>query len=215
MISLDKLTQRCQTFLKERAEVDPAHDEGHVLRVVMWAERLAEEEGADLRIVMPAAWLHDCVTVPKDSEERPKASALAAAVASAWLAKQAYPEELIPDVAHAIEAHSFSAEVSPRTLEARVVQDADRLDALGSVGIARTYSVAGSMGSQLFHPDNPVPVFSDRELDDARYATDHFYTKLFAIAESMNTASARFEAQRRVDLMRRFLSDLARELQCW
>lgn len=215
MISLEKLTQRCQTFLREQSESDPAHDVGHVHRVVMWAEQLAEEEGADLRVVTPAAWLHDCVTVPKDSDERPKASALAAAVVSAWLGKQAYPEELVPEVAHAIEAHSFSAEVEPRTLEAQVVQDADRLDALGSVGIARTYSVAGSMGSELFHPDDPVPVFNNRELDDTRYATDHFYSKLFTIAESMNTSSAQFEAQRRVDLMRRFLSDLARELQCW
>nr|MCU0650475.1 HD domain-containing protein [Gemmatimonadaceae bacterium] len=116
---------------------DAAHDHCHVWRVVATAERLAAIEGARLDVVRPAAWLHDCVVVPKDAPHRARASRLAADEAVRLLAAWGFGALPLDEIAHAIAAHSFSAGIAPRTLEARVVQDADRLDALGAIGLAR------------------------------------------------------------------------------
>ncbi|MEO0557585.1 MAG: HD domain-containing protein [Bacteroidota bacterium] len=203
--------ERCQARIRQ-LEGDTAHDLAHVRRVVRWARQLAEAEGADLSVVIPAAWLHDGVTVPKDHPDRSRASTLAAEAASSWLTEQGYPVERIPEVAHAIEAHSFSAGIPPRTLEAQVVQDADRLDALGAIGIARCYATAGAMGSRLVHPEDPVPTpDTPRQLDDRRYATDHFVVKLLKLPETMQTEAGRTEAAHRAGVIRQFMNELARE----
>lgn len=210
-LELATWSERCEAHIRQR-EGDTAHDLAHVRRVVRWARQLAEAEGADRSVVIPAAWLHDAVTVPKGHLDRSRASALAAEAASGWLAAQGYPIEKIPQVAHAIEAHSFSAGLAPRTLEAKVVQDADRLDALGAIGIARCYATAGAIGSRLVHPDDPVPgPGTRRQLDDRRYATDHFMVKLLKLPETMQTDAGRVEAKRRAIILRQFLDELARE----
>ncbi|MEM1054208.1 MAG: HD domain-containing protein [Bacteroidota bacterium] len=206
------LHSACEAFVRETMTGDAGHDLAHIRRVVTWAERLGDEEGADPEIVIPAAWLHDVVTVAKDSPDRARASQIAAEVASVWLRTQPFPADKIPEVAHAIEAHSFSAGIVPRTVEARVVQDADRLDALGAIGIARCYATGGVFGSQIVHPEDPVPgEMPSRELDDVRYATDHFYVKLFALPPTMQTLAGRAEAERRAAFIRTFLAQLARE----
>lgn len=189
---------------------DPAHDLAHVRRVVANAKRLAAAEGADLDVVLPAAWLHDCVVVPKDSAQRPQASRLAAARAVEFLSEIGYPAAHFPAIRHAIEAHSFSARIPAETLEARVVQDADRLDALGAVGIARTLMLGAAMGKPLYDEDEPLPL--TRPPDDGRNVIDHFYTKLLRLAEMMQTESGRREAERRTQLMRVYLAELGREI---
>ncbi len=213
MTEADRWGARCEAHVRATMRGDAAHDLAHVRRVVAWAQRLAEAEGADLGVVVPAAWLHDVVTVPKDAPDRSRASRLAAEAASAWLRAEGFPEALVPAVAHAVEAHSFSAGVEPETVEAAVVQDADRLDALGAIGIARLYATAGAMGSALVHPGDPVP--SDppaRPLDDRQWATDHFAVKLFGLPATMRTGAGRAEAERRVGVMRGFLAALAAEV---
>ena len=137
----------------------------------------------------------------------------AAKAAADWLRQRVdFPAEKIPAVTHAIEAHSFTAGIEPETMEARVVQDADRLDALGAIGIARCYAMSAVFGSQIVHPDDPVPGESpSRALDDKRFATDHFYVKLLKLPPTMRTASGRQEAERRVAFMRDFLARLAEE----
>lgn len=202
---------RCEAHVRQ-LDGDAAHDLAHIRRVVRWARQLAEAEDADRSIVIPAAWLHDCVSVPKDHPDRSRASTLAAEAASSWLTEQGYPAERIPEVAHAIAAHSFSAGIAPRTLEAKVVQDADRLDALGAIGIARCYATAGVMGSALVHPEDPVPgPHTTRPLDDRQYATDHFVVKLLRLPETMQTEAGRAEAERRSIFLRQFMDELARE----
>ncbi len=209
---IDAWGHRCRARVLEAMSTDSAHDIAHVQRVVTWARRLAVLEGADLEVVVPAAWLHDVVTVPKDSPDRAQASRLAAEAASTWLVEVGYPERSIPEVAHAIEAHSFSAGIEPRTLEAQVVQDADRLDALGAIGIARCYATAGTFGSALVHPDDPVPAEPpSRPLDDRRYATDHFFAKLLTLPATMRTDAGRLEAEGRARMMRAFLDELRHE----
>lgn len=209
-LDLDALEARCAAYMAARSDTDPAHDFEHIRRVVVAARQLAAAEGADLAVVLPAAWLHDCVSVPKSSPLRPRASALAAEEAARFLSELGYPAALLPAVAHAIVAHSFSAGVPPETPEARVVQDADRLDALGAVGIARTLMLGAVMGRPLYDPAEPFPL--DRPPDDARSSIDHFYTKLLRLAGTMQTAAGRAEAERRTAFMRGFLAQLGQEI---
>jgi uncharacterized protein len=190
---------------------DPAHDLLHIERVVAMAKRLARSEQARLEVVVPAAWLHDCVNVPKNHPNRSLASRLSAEEALRILSDLKYPRELFQDIAHAIEAHSFSAGIEPLTPEARVVQDADRLDALGSVGIARCFAVAGML-KRPFYSEND-PFCETRSPDDARYSIDHFFVKLFKVADSLKTEAGREEGRRRVATMRSFLRDLRREIE--
>lgn len=201
---------RWRAFLEESGAWGAGHDRLHVQRVVATARRLAAAEAADLRVVLPAAWLHDCVQIAKDSPLRPRASRLAAERAGVFLRAAGYPVELIPAVEHAVAAHSFSAEIPPRTVEAQVVQDADRLDALGAIGLARAVQVGAALGLPLYDADEPFPV--TRAAADRVSTVDHFYTKLLRLAETMQTAAGRAEARQRSDFLRLFLQQLAREI---
>ena len=141
---------RFRQFVADQPGADPGHGPVHLERVVATALRLAAEEGARADIVLPAAWLHDCVHVAKDSPDRARASGLAAEHAAGFLNGAGYPERLLADIRHAIEAHSYSAGIPPRTIEAKVVQDADRLDALGAIGVARCIAVGSALGRPLY-----------------------------------------------------------------
>ncbi len=189
---------------------DPAHDLEHIHRVVANARRLAASSAADLAVVIPAAWLHDCVTIPKDSPQRSQASRLAAAAAGNFLHTSGYPAEHIAAIQHAIEAHSFTARIAPRTLEAQVVQDADRLDSLGAVGVARCLMLGGAMHKPLYDADEPLPV--SRTPDDRTNVIDHFFTKLLTLADTMQTPAGRAEADKRTAFMRHYLDQLASEI---
>lgn len=202
---------RFTQFLHSQMGMDAAHDLGHVRRVVGNARRLAAAEGAELRVVLPAAWLHDCVLVPKSSAQRAQASQLAAATAVSYLHEVGYPAAYLPAIAHAIEAHSFTAGIAPRSREAQVVQDADRLDALGAVGIARAFMVGGALQRPLAHPTDPF--CTQRQADDASATLDHFYTKLLGLAATMQTAAGRQEADRRTAFLHAFLAQLQSEIE--
>ncbi len=206
---LDRIEAACEQHVTALAS-DVAHDPEHTRRVVANARYLARAEGADLDVVVPAAWLHDCVAVPKNSPDRRRASALAAAEATRLLGAWGMPPELVPRIAHAIEAHSYSAAVPAQTLEARVLQDADRLDALGSVGIARCLMLGGELGRPLYLPADPF--CEHRDPDDLAATIDHFYAKLLRLAADFQTESGRAEAARRTQVLQVFLTELAREL---
>ncbi|NRA21596.1 MAG: HD domain-containing protein [Oceanospirillaceae bacterium] len=194
-----------------RLDIDTAHDISHIQRVVKNAKHLALAEDADLNIVVPAAWLHDVVSLAKNDPQRARASTLAADKAVGILQDLAYPERYLPDIHHAIKAHSYSANVKALSIEAQVVQDADRLDALGAVGIARCFMVSGALHRPLYQSDDP---FADqRELDDGRYCIDHFYQKLFKLVVQMNTHTAREIARQRCEYMQSFLRQLKSEIE--
>ncbi|GAH03246.1 unnamed protein product, partial [marine sediment metagenome] len=141
---------------------------------------------------------------------RKQASRLAAEEAVRFLESVDYPDDLLPQIYHAIEAHSFSANIATETLEARIVQDADRLEAVGAVGIARCFLTGGAMGTPLYEPSDPFA--KQRDLDDRRYTLDHFYCKLLGLADTMQTDAGRAEATRRTDYMREFLQQLGHEI---
>jgi uncharacterized protein len=207
---LPELEHHCRVFLQTQGHADSAHDLSHISRVVKVAKQLAIEECADLAIVVPAAWLHDCVSLPKNHPDRHLASTMAGDKAVAFLLSIAYPSQYYDAIHHAIRAHSFSANVAPESLEAKIVQDADRLDALGAIGIARCMQVSGALNRTLYALDDPF--CEERKPDDVRYSIDHFYHKLFRISESLNTPSAQLEGSRREQVMRFFLEQLALEI---
>ena len=188
---------------------DGAHDIWHIRRVWATCQRIADQLEADVdrQVLLIAAYLHDIVNIPKDDPRSKCAADLSADHAVAWMAARDLPGQ--GAVAHAIRGHSYSAGHPCDTLEAQVLQDADRLEALGAVGIARCFSVAGQMGAGIAHGDDPLA--QDRSLDDKRFALDHFETKLFGVAETLNTAPARAMAEPRVALMRAFQAALADE----
>jgi uncharacterized protein len=177
---------------------------------VVNAKALAAAERARTEVVVPAAWLHDCVIAPKDSPARSQASALAAGVARAFLGSNDFPAELVAPVEHAILAHSFSAGVPPQTLEARVVQDADRLDAIGAIGLARCLMLGATMNKALYDQSEPVP--RQRTPDDSRFVIDHLFIKLLRLEETMATPSGRTLARSRTEFLRRFVEQFERDV---
>ncbi|MGO2356475.1 MAG: HD domain-containing protein [Marinomonas foliarum] len=207
---LIEFEQKSRVFLQTQEEADVAHDISHILRVVKTAKQLAEAEKADLAVVVPAAWLHDCVSLPKNHPNRHLASRMAADKAIEFLVSINYPSEYYKAIHHAICSHSFSANISTDTLEAKIVQDADRLDALGAVGIARCMQVSGALNRTLYSFYDPF--CEQREPNDALYSIDHFYNKLFHIVDRLNTPSAQLEGRRRERVMRTFLEQLAYEI---
>lgn len=204
-------TKLREMSLEAGAKPDPAHDILHFRRVVATAKRLAESEGAKLEVVIPAAWLHDFVIVPKNDPRRSQASRLSAQAAIGFLRASGYPADDFDEIAHAIEAHSFSAGIEARTLEAKIVQDADRLDGLGAIGIARCFATAGLMGRAFYGEQDPFCEM--RTPDDQVFTIDHFYKKLFRTAETLQTVAGREEGMRRVAVMKQYLKDLSTEIK--
>ncbi|EJG0973440.1 HD domain-containing protein [Vibrio parahaemolyticus] len=210
MTSLSQLEPLFLEFMQQEMQVDAAHDIEHVKRVVKTAKQLCDEENADIAIVLPAAYLHDCFTYPKDHPNRKQSSAIAAKKAIAYLESIQYPQHYHDAIAHAIEAHSFSANIRPNTLEAQIVQDADRLDALGAIGVTRCIQVSTHFNAQLYN-DNDM-FAKERELNDKQFTVDHFQAKLFKIADTMNTESAKLEANKRKAFMQTYLKQLYDEV---
>ena len=198
------------TFIKSEMQIDLAHDYQHVLRVVKNATQLCQQEGAIEAVVIPAAWLHDCLSLPKDHPQRAQSSQLAANKAINFLTRIQYPAEYYQAIHHAICCHSYSANIAPSTLEAKIVQDADRLDALGAIGIARCLQVSSQLKRPLYAPEDPF--CTTRKVDDKTYTLDHFYQKLLQIKNTMHCQSAIEEANKRSKYMQGFLEQLSNEI---
>ncbi len=189
---------------------DSGHDLSHVQRVVRTAEEIGRIEGAIPEVTLAAAWLHDCVVVAKDSPLRSQASCLAAERAGEFLQQIDYAASLTLAIQHAIVAHSFSAKVPAESLEAKVVQDADRLEALGALGLARCLATGGAMGVKLLNAEEPFP--AERSADDALYSVDHLFVKLLKLPATMQTTAGRKRAKHYADFLLHFLRQLADEL---
>lgn len=209
MVPSAEMREQLRAIVAERMSRDSAHDLAHLDRVWLNVQKIAPAE-ANQTVLLGAAYLHDLVNLPKDSPNRSNASCMAAAEAGPILANFGLSESEVKATQHAIEAHSFSAGIPPETIEAQVLRDADRLDALGAIGVARTFAVAGALGQELYHPTDPFA--EARELNDIRFSVDHWRVKLLSLPKGMITESGRELAQARVALMIRFLDDFATEI---
>lgn len=208
---LRSLREKVRERMARLERPDPGHDLAHFLRVALWTARIGEEEGAlDRREAIAAALLHDIVPIEKNSPLRKEASRLCAEEAARLLPGFGFTPEAVARIADAIRCHSFSRGERPVTPLARALQDADRLEALGSLGILRLVSTGARMGSDYFHPTDPWA--KARQLDDRRFSVDHFFAKLFLLPGTMTTGVGRVEAEKRLRIMREFLSCLAEEL---
>jgi uncharacterized protein len=190
---------------------DGSHDLTHIQRVWRNALAIAETEpDADTELMLAAVILHDCVAVEKDSPLRSQASRLSAEHARALVAPLGWPPTRVDALAHAIATHSFSAGLKPETLEARIMQDADRLDAIGAIGVARCFYSGGRMQSGLYSPDDPAA--ASRALDDRRFALDHFKAKLFQVGDGFLTPAGQAMAAERSRTMHAFVDTLLAEI---
>ncbi len=190
-------------------QTDPAHDLAHLDRVWTNAQAIAEDR-ADLLVLLSACYLHDLINLPKNDPDRHLASRQSAQVSEPILRDLGLDDHRIRAVQHAIEAHSFSANIPPRSTEARILRDADRLDALGAIGIARCFAVSGALGRALYDQDDPFA--QERALDDLSFAIDHWKVKLLNLPDDMLTEGGRDLARKRVAQMRGFLEVLAQEV---
>lgn len=190
---------------------DPAHDLSHVLRVWDAAFAIVDADGLDVdrEALAAAVLLHDCVDVAKDDPRRPMASRLSARRAAGILRGHLAPASLAA-MAGAIEAHSFSAGLPLRTVEDAVLRDADRLDQLGAVGVARLFVVSGRMGRAMY--DVADPTAERRPLDDVAYSLDHFKVKLLGLGDGFATRAGRAMARERSARTAAFLDDFLAEI---
>ncbi|MBW9428586.1 phosphohydrolase [Enterobacter kobei] len=206
--------QRFESWLDEHhASEDSAHDISHFRRVWMTARKIMIHHQADPLVVLTACYFHDIVSLPKNHPERSQSSRLAARKTRDILHRDFpdFPPDRFAGVEHAIEAHSFSAGIAPQSIEPKIVQDADRLEALGAIGLARVFAVSGGLGVALFDAEDP---FADaRPLDDRAFALDHFQTKLLRLPDTMQTDVGRELAQHNADFLVHFMAKLSAELQ--
>lgn len=189
---------------------DGAHDLAHLQRVWANAFAIAASEGGDGLVLAASVLLHDCVAIEKASPLRAQASRLAADRAWEILAGLGWAADRIERVQHAVLAHSFSAGVAPETIEARVLQDADRLDAIGMIGVARCFYTAGRMGSALYDPADPRG--ERRPLDDRAFALDHFRAKLLRLQDGFQTTTGAAMAAARTAGIAAFIEQFEAEI---
>lgn len=165
------------------------HDYYHIERVVKTANRIAQEENADLFLVELSAWLHDLGDYKlHNGVDR------AAELISGFLLLQGLGSETIKKVLEIVSQVSFSKGNAPTTLEAKIVQDADRLDALGAIGLARTFAYGGSKQREIYNPESPEET-----------SIQHFYDKLLKLKGLMNTDAAKKLAEERHLFLEQFL----------
>lgn len=190
---------------------DPAHDWAHIDRVAATAKKLCEGENVSTEYVLAGVYCHDLINLPKDHPDRKNASSLSAKEAEPLLIKAGFSDGEIAIIRKAIIEHSYSKGLKPTCLEAAIVQDADRLDALGAIGILRCAAVNTQMKSSFYDAFDPLAEM--RELDDKKYMLDHYFVKLFKLPELMNTERAKMIAHERIMFMQTFIRQLMSEVR--
>ena len=204
-----EIIDRAAAYVREKFENEySGHDWFHTLRVFKTATRIAEAEGADLVTVQLAALLHDVddrKLSPETYEDK--------ANAREFLSENNFDAGKIEEICRIIGEISFAENCVPSTLESKCVQDADRLDAIGAIGIARAFAYGGNHNRLMYHPDiAPKLNMSKEEYIKSKSTTvNHFYEKLFKLTDMMNTDTAKSIAREREEYMRGFLAEFMDE----
>lgn len=201
---------KLQEEVRKTIRGDPAHDYSHIMRVYGNAKKIARKENVDQRLVLAAVLLHDIVQYPKSDRRSKSSSVQSAKLAERILEKHGFTQKEIDIIVDAIRDHSYSRGKKPKTLVGKILQDADRLDALGAIGIARAFSVGGAEKRLIYNDLDPF--CRKRSPDDRSWTVDHFYRKLLKLEAQMHTKSAKREARKRTRLMRKFLDSMKGEI---
>jgi uncharacterized protein len=205
------LWSRLELRARQRAtDAEPAHDFFHVERVVTNATTIARAEAADEAVAAAAALLHELYTLPKAHPDSARAGDICADHARELLEEQGAPAEIVPRVCAAIRDHAFSKGVVPDALESRVLQDADRLDALGAIGLARMWATCADMKRPFYAPSDPF--CAARSPDDKSWGLDHVFKKLLVVPERLHLATSRALAKERVAFIHTYLRQLESEI---
>ena len=196
--------------IKKIIHNDPAHDFDHIMRVYKNAQQIIKKEKVNEKLVLSAVLLHDIVSFPKSDKRSKNSSIESAKKAKTILKKYDFTSDEITIVCDAISEHSFSQKKIPKTIEGKILQDADRLDALGAIGIARVFATGGSLRRPFYNLDDPF--CKKRIPDDKIWTLDHFFEKLLKLEFLMNTNSGKIEAKKRTKILKDFLKQLKHEI---
>lgn len=205
-----KVLDSIKNTVKEIMDNDSAHDFEHIMRVYKNAQKLCKKEKANEKLVLSAVLLHDIVSYPKSDKRSKNSSIESAKKAKRILQKYDFTPEEIIIVSDAISHHSFSQNKTPATLEGKILQDSDRLDAIGAIGIARIFATGGSLKRPFYNVNDPF--CKTRKPNDKIWTIDHFYRKLLKLESRMNTKTGRLEAKERTQIMKNYLKELKKEL---
>jgi uncharacterized protein len=196
-------------------DADPVHDFAHILRVLALAERIGRAEGADLEILRAAVLLHDASgSAPDGSSGRATHQLASAEFAREVLKSENWPDERIAAVLHCIRAHRFRSAEAPRTLEAKILFDSDKLDVLGAIGAARAAAYAALAGQPLVgEPSEKFKATGEKEPGEPHTPYHEFLFKLARVKDRMHTRSARALAEERHQYLAAYFERLAREVK--
>ena len=207
---MSELVDRALDYVKEKFENEySGHDFFHTLRVFKAATRISECEGADIEITQLAALLHDV-----DDKKVSPATYASQANAKSFLSSNGVDKKRIELICQIIREISFGDNsTAPTTLEGKCVQDADRLDAIGAIGIARAFAYGGNHNRHMHHPDIKPNLNMTREeyVKSESTTINHFYEKLFKLTALMNTDAARTIARNREAYMKDFIDEFMAE----
>jgi uncharacterized protein len=191
-------------------EMNPAHDWHHVQRVERLADTLLETyDRAEETVVRHAVLLHDIGRVREDRGDIDDHASWGAREAEDILADRGVDESHVDGVCHAIRVHRYSNDLEPETLEAEILCDADNLDALGAVGIARCFSYGGERGETIYDPEIPL---TEDDTSAGAHQYNHFYKKILDLPERMYTDAGRAIADDRSAFVESFLDRFDREI---
>ena len=185
---------------------DPAHDFEHVMRVYRNAERICKSENGNKKLILSAVLLHDIIKIKNRKDSALKSAKLSEKI----LKDYSFSNDQIKIICDAIKEHSFSKGKIPSTIEGKILQDADRLDAIGAIGLARVFSFSGSNNRPFYDPIDPFS--KNRNLNDNKWTLDHFYEKLLTLEQKMNTKTGKLLAKRRTKVLKDFLKEIKNEI---
>ena len=203
MIQLESLKKIAKKKLENN---DPAHDFEHIMRVYRNAERICKTESGNKKLVLSAVLLHDIIKNKNQKNSSEKSAKLAEKI----LKENHFSPDEIMIISDAIKEHSFSKGRIPSTPEGKILQDADRLDAIGAIGLARVFSFSGSHNRPFYDPEDPFS--KNRNLNDNKWALDHFFKKLLKLEQKMNTKTGKLLAKKRTKILKNFLKEMKHEI---
>ncbi len=193
---------------------DSAHDFEHILRVMRMAEFLARRENADVEIVRAAALLHD---IARHDEDHGNAeidhAQVSAKDARVYLLENGADENFAARVSEAIASHRFRGTTRPETLEAKILFDADKLDSIGAIGVARAYAICGLLNQKLYTEPKENAVATRKQHNEQHTPVDEYHVKLKHLRERFFTPTAKKIAEERHAFMEKFFDQLTREVR--
>ena len=207
IVQEDKIVQYVKSLCTNNSS---GHDWYHIERVCKLAKYIGEKEGADLDIVIASALLHD-IGFSREMDSGVDHADESARMAEDFLEKIGFEISKVDKVVYAIKFHRYGKKVKPNILEVKVLQDADRLDALGAIGIARAFAYGGARGAPMYNPMEDVEEYNPLNI---KSTITHFQEKLLKIKEKLNTDTAREIGMKRHEFMEKFLEEFYAEMDC-